>query len=217
MESKEQVLQQIRNLGLLAVIRGPSPETTLRMVGALIAGGVTGIEITYTTPEAESVVAALKQEHGDRILLGMGTLTLPEQASQAQAAGAQFLVSPHCEERLAQAMTDTGLAALIGAFTPTEIQSALRYGADIVKVFPAALGGPAYFKSLRGPYPDLALMPTGGVTRGNVHEWFAAGAIAVGAGGELCPKAWALEGRFDDITARALSFVEAIQNARTGI
>ncbi|MBN2555530.1 MAG: bifunctional 4-hydroxy-2-oxoglutarate aldolase/2-dehydro-3-deoxy-phosphogluconate aldolase [Anaerolineales bacterium] len=216
MKSKEPVLEQIQSLGLLAVIRGPTPEITLRMVRALVAGGVTGIEITYTTPDAESVVAALKEEHGDSILLGMGTITLPEQASRAKAVGAQFLVSPHCEDQLATAMTATGLAALMGAFTPTEIQTALRHGADIVKVFPAALGGPAYFKSLRGPYPDLALMPTGGVSRDNVHEWFAAGAVAVGAGGELCPKTWALEGRFDDITARALSFVEAVQNARTG-
>jgi len=213
MKSKANTLDRIRHLGLLAVIRGPSPDITLDMVAALVTGGVTGIEITYTTPDAERVVAELRQRYGEEILLGMGTLTQPEHAAQAVDAGAEFLVSPHCEEKLAAAMASTGLPVMMGALTPTEIQWALRHGADVVKIFPASLGGPAYFKSLRGPYPDLLLMPTGGVALDNLSAWFAAGAFAVGAGGALCPKAWALEGRFDEITARARSFVEAVQNA----
>lgn len=217
MKTKMNTLDRIQHLGILAVIRGPSPDITLDMVAALVAGGITGIEITYTTPEAERVVSELRQRYGDKIVLGMGTLTLPEHASRARAAGAEFLVSPHCEEALAAAMTATGLPVMMGALTPTEIQWALRHGADVVKVFPASLGGPAYFKSLRGPYPDLKLMPTGGVTLDNLPAWFAAGAFAVGAGGALCPKAWALEGRFDEITARAQSFVDAIHTAVNGI
>lgn len=214
MLTKETALERIRELGLLAVIRGPSAETTLRMVDALVAGGVTGIEITYTTPEANLVVHALAERFGDDIVLGMGTLTQPEHARLAVDAGASFLVSPHCADNLAAAMVETNLLTMMGALTPTEIQWALNHGADVVKIFPASLAGPGYVKSLRGPYPDLPLMPTGGVSIDNLLEWFRTGVIAVGAGGALCPTAWARAGRFDEITARAHEFVHAVELAR---
>lgn len=210
---KEETLTRIRALGLVAVLRGPSAELTVQMVEALIAGGVLGIEITYTTPDAAQVVRTLQQRYGDQILLGMGTLTRPAQAEEARAAGAQFLVSPHCEPTLAQAMIATGLPVMIGALTPTEVERAHRLGADIVKIFPASAIGPGYLRALRGPFPDIPLMPTGGVTVENVAEWFAAGAVAVGAGSELCPTDWARQGRFADITQRAHEFREAVQKA----
>jgi 2-dehydro-3-deoxyphosphogluconate aldolase/(4S)-4-hydroxy-2-oxoglutarate aldolase len=119
--NKAETLQKIRELGLLAVIRGPSKALTLEMVAALVAGGVTGIEITYTTPNAAEVVAALAQRFGDEIVLGMGTLIEPAQAAEAAQAGAQFLVSPHTEPTLAQAMVATGLPVMMGALTPTEV------------------------------------------------------------------------------------------------
>ncbi|MCS6825126.1 MAG: bifunctional 4-hydroxy-2-oxoglutarate aldolase/2-dehydro-3-deoxy-phosphogluconate aldolase [Caldilinea sp.] len=208
------ILSQIEKLGLLAVLRGPSPELTLAMVDALVAGGVRGIEITYTTPKAEEVVATLKQKYGPSIVLGMGTLTEPEQVEQAQAVGAQFLVSPHCDPMLGEQMVASGLLAMIGALTPTEVLQAHRLGADIVKLFPGSLGGPAYLQSLRGPFPHIRMMPTGGVNLSNVAQWFQAGVVAVGVGGELCPAAWAQEGRFDAITARAKEFVAAVAAAR---
>ncbi len=211
MSNKERILERVRELGLLAVIRGPSPELTVTMVDALIAGGVLGIEITYTTPQAVSVVKTLEQKYSDQILLGMGTLTRPEQAQEALQAGAQFVVSPITEPALAQAMVATGLGVMIGAFTPSEVFQAYNLGSDVVKLFPGSLGGPAYMKSLRGPFPDIPMMPTGGVSAENLGEWFAAGAVAVGAGSELCPPAWANEGRFDDITTRARAFVLALK------
>lgn len=207
-------LDRIRQIGLLAVIRGPSPELTVKMVGALVAGGVAGIEITYSTPNAAEVVAALDGTHGDAILLGMGTLLEPRQAAEAQAAGARFLVSPHCDAELARAMGATGLPFMLGALTPTEVVQAHRLGSSVVKLFPGALGGPAYLKALRGPFPHIPIMPTGGVSAGNVAEWLAAGAFAVGAGSELCPPAWAKEGRFDAITERARAFVDAVRAAQ---
>lgn len=216
MVSKQETLSRLHRIGLVAVLRGPDPDTTLKMVAALVAGGVEGIEITYTTPRAAEVVASLDRTYGDRILLGMGTLIEPAQAAEAQAAGARYLVSPHCEPELAKAMSATGLPALIGALTPTEVMQAHRLGADVIKIFPGSLVGPEYLKSLRGPFPHIQMMPTGGVSLENVADWFAAGAVAVGAGGELCPTAWAKAGRFDDITGRAREFVQAVREARKG-
>ncbi|OGO19530.1 MAG: 2-dehydro-3-deoxyphosphogluconate aldolase [Chloroflexi bacterium RBG_16_48_8] len=212
--NKEEVLKRIRELGLLAVIRGPTRDLTLKMVDALVEGGVLGIEITYSTPDAAKVVSALNENYGEKILLGMGTLTSPEQPAEAKAAGARFIVSPHCETELAKAMVQTNLVAMIGAFTPSEFVMAHRLGADIVKIFPGSLGGPGHLKALRGPFPNIPAMPTGGVSIDNVAQWFSAGAVAVGAGSELCPSEWAKEGRFRDITERAKAFVGAVQKAR---
>jgi 2-dehydro-3-deoxyphosphogluconate aldolase/(4S)-4-hydroxy-2-oxoglutarate aldolase len=213
--SKEDTLSRIKKVGLLSVIRGPSPDLTLKMVDALIAGGVYGIEITYTTPNATEVVKLLDESFGDQILLGMGTLTKPEHAAMAKEAGALFIVSPHCNEELAKAMVETDLGVMIGALTPTEVVQARAWGADVVKVFPGSLVGPGYLKALRGPFPDILVMPTGGVSVDNVADWFAAGAFAVGAGSSLCPRNLAEEGRFDKITERAEAFVKAVEKARS--
>ncbi len=213
---KNTVLNKIKELGLLAVIRGPSPDLTLKMVDALVAGGVLGIEITYSTPNAPQVVKALAQQFGDQIILGMGTLTEIEHAEMAVSAGASFLVSPHCEKMLAEAMVDTGLPVMIGALTPSEVMQAYRYGSDVVKIFPGSLVGPGYVKALRGPYPYIPMMPTGGVDIDNIKDWFAAGVVAVGAGSNLCPTTWAKEGRFADITQTAWSFMDAVHKAKAG-
>jgi len=215
-KTKEAVLQKVKELGLLAVIRGPSPELTLQMVDALVAGGVTGIEITYSTPNAEWVVAELHKKYGEQILLGMGTLTEPAQAERARAAGAVFLVSPVCEPELVKAMVATGLVVMAGALTPTEVLQAYRLGSDVVKVFPGVLGGPGYIKALKGPFPTIPMMPTGGVSAGNVADWFAAGVVAVGAGSELCPPQLAREGKFDEISRRASEMVGVVRTARGG-
>lgn len=213
--TKARVLAQITELGLLAVVRGPSPDLTLRMVDALVAGGVTGIEITYTTPQAAHVVRTLATKYGHAILLGMGTLATPAHAAEAYAAGAQFLVSPHTEAELAAAMVATGLPVMMGALTPTEVMAAHRHGADVVKLFPGSLGGPDYLNALRGPFPDIPFMPTGGVNLENIAAWFAAGAVAVGAGSDLCPAASAAAGNLTDITARARAYAAAVTRART--
>jgi 2-dehydro-3-deoxyphosphogluconate aldolase/(4S)-4-hydroxy-2-oxoglutarate aldolase len=199
---------------LLAVIRGPSAELTVKMVEALIEGGVTGIEITYSTPNAEEVVRTLSRSFGGRILLGMGTLTLPDQPQSALQAGANFLVSPICEPQLVGAMVASGLLSMAGAMTPTEVFQAYRLGVDVVKIFPGSIGGPAYIKALRGPFPYIPMMPTGGVSAGNVAEWFAAGVVAVGAGSELCPPQLAKEGKFAEISRRAAEFVQVVKSAR---
>ena len=212
--SKDDTLSRISTLGLLAVLRGPSLELTLKMVEALIVGGVYGIEITFTTPQASEVVRILDEIYGSQILLGMGTLTTVEHVEQAVEAGARFIVSPHCEVDLGQAMIATGLVTMIGAFTPSEIMKAHRLGSDVVKLYPGSLGTPSYLRSLRGPFPSIRFMPTGGVNIDNINERFAAGALAVGAGSALCPSTWALEGRFKEMTERAEAFAEEVERAR---
>ena len=214
--NKQETLDRIKTLGLLAVIRGPSEDLTVQMVDALIAGGVCGIEITYSTPNAEQVVARLAQKHGDAILLGMGTLTEPAQVERAKSVGAKFLVSPICEPELVKAMAASGLVCMAGALTPTEVFQAYRLGSDVVKMFPGSLAGPGYIKALKGPFPYIPLMPTGGVSAENVADWFAAGVVAVGAGSELCPPALAKEGKFAEITRRAADFVAVVQAKRAG-
>jgi 2-dehydro-3-deoxyphosphogluconate aldolase/(4S)-4-hydroxy-2-oxoglutarate aldolase len=212
--SKEQTLKRILEEGILAVIRGPSEALTLKMVEALIRGGINGIEITFTTPNALAVIEALAKNFSSDILLGVGTVTELDQSLAAQNAGAQFLVSPHTDKKLVKSMVKTGLPVMAGAITPSEVMAALKWGTDIVKIFPGSLVGPTYIRALKGPYPDLKAMPTGGVTKDNIKDWFDAGAVAVGAGSNLCPKSWAAEGRFDDIAENAQVYREIVDNAR---
>jgi len=214
---KTRVLSRIRELGLVAVLRGPSKDLTIKIVEALVQGGILGIEITFTTPGAVIVVEELSQIFGDKILLGMGTVTSVSQVEEAVDAGAEFLVSPHYNSELAEQMSLTGLLTMFGAFTPTEIFQARAFGADIVKLFPGSLGGPKYLKAIRAPFPEIPILPTGGVNLENLVDWFDAGAIAVGAGSSLCPGNWAIEGRFHEITANAVAFQDALTRSRMNI
>jgi len=211
---KQATLARLKELGLVAVIRGPSPDLTVQMVEALVAGGVLAIEITYSTPNAAEVVRRLDRAFGEKIVLGMGTLTVPAQVAEALGAGAKFLVSPMVETELARAMTSSGVPCMIGALTPTEIFHAHQLGSDVVKLFPGSLPGPSYVKAIKGPFPHIPLMPTGGVSAANVAEWFAAGVFGVGAGSELCPPNLAKEGKFAEITQKAVDFVQAVKDAQ---
>jgi 2-dehydro-3-deoxyphosphogluconate aldolase/(4S)-4-hydroxy-2-oxoglutarate aldolase len=214
---KQQTLARLRDLYIVAVLRGPSPELTIQMVEALVAGGVRAIEITYTTPNAEEVLRRLDETFGDEILLGMGTLTKAEQAASAKAAGAKFLVSPMYEAELVEGMVASGLPIMVGALTPAEVFQAYRAGSDVIKIFPGSLVGPSYLKALHGPFPDIPMMPTGGVSIENVAAWLQAGAVAVGAGSELCSAKLAQAGEFVKISANARRFNEAVAAAKTAV
>lgn len=212
--SGDPALEPIRAAGVIAVLRAPSAALALDAVDALVRGGITGIEVTYSTPDAPSVIARVIDRHGDRALVGAGTVTTDEQAREAADAGAAFLVSPGTLPELARAMRATGAVTMTGALTPSEVMTATALEVDVVKIFPASLGGPGYLSALRGPFPAVPLMPTGGVTPENLSEWFAAGAIAVGAGGELVPASALREGDLDEIERRARRFAEALRERR---
>ncbi|WP_431790194.1 bifunctional 4-hydroxy-2-oxoglutarate aldolase/2-dehydro-3-deoxy-phosphogluconate aldolase [Microbacterium paraoxydans] len=208
-------LARARTTGILAVLRAPSPELALEASEAIIRGGVSGIEVTFSTPDAPAVIRELIARHGDAAYIGAGTVTTAEQATQAADAGAAFLVSPGTLPDLTRAMLDTGRVVMTGAMTPTEVMGALELGVDVVKIFPASLGGPSYLGALRGPFPDAPLMPTGGVKPDNLADWFAAGAVAVGAGGDLANGAAIANGDWADIEERAARFAAALAATRS--
>lgn len=182
-------LGALAEAGVLAVVRAPDRDSAVRGIHALVQGGITGIEVTYSTPGAPEVIATIAEQLGDRCYVGAGTVLTVEQAVTASDAGARFLVSPGLDDEVLAAMLATGRITVAGGLTPTEIMRAHRLGAHAVKVFPASIGGPHYLRALRAPFPDVPLIPTGGVDATNLGAWFAAGAVAVGAGGELCSPA----------------------------
>jgi 2-dehydro-3-deoxyphosphogluconate aldolase/(4S)-4-hydroxy-2-oxoglutarate aldolase len=206
-------LKRVEDLGLLAVVRGESRAAALEVVGALVEGGVLGIEITFTTPEAPRVIRNLDEEYGGSILLGAGTVTTGDQVERAAEAGSTFLVSPGCDPELLAVMHETGILVLPGALTPSEVMLARRLGARAVKLFPGSSGGPSYLKALSGPFPDVPFIPTGGVSLENIAEWFTSGAIAVGAGGALAPAS--LSGRDrGEVVENARRFAAAARAAK---
>ncbi|WP_120494343.1 bifunctional 4-hydroxy-2-oxoglutarate aldolase/2-dehydro-3-deoxy-phosphogluconate aldolase [Microbacterium phyllosphaerae] len=207
-------LSRARATGVLAVLRAPSPELALEASEAIIRGGVTGIEVTFSTPDASAVIRELIARHGDAAYIGAGTVTTVEQAALAADAGAEFLVSPGTLPALTRAMLDTGRVVMTGAMTPTEVMGALELGVDVVKIFPASLGGPSYLGALRGPFPDAPLMPTGGVTPDNLADWFRAGAVAVGAGGDLANGASLASSDWADIEQRSSRFAASLAATR---
>ena len=211
---KQLIFKQVEALGLLAVIRGPSEQKTLNAVEALIDAGVKGIEITFSTPNAASVMNKLAQKHGNEILLGMGTLTEEKQIEMAADNGAKFIVSPMFESSLTQAFIKSGMLTMVGCFTPSEVFRAYQMGVDIIKIFPGRLAGPNYIKDLRGPFPDIPFMPTGGVNKDNVADWFKVGVVAVGAGSSLCPKELVKCEDYYKITEIAREFVAVVDSVK---
>lgn len=169
-------------------------------------GGVTGIEVTLSTPDALGGIADLSRHFGDRIVLGIGTVLQPETCQRAADAGATFVVSPIFDPTIVEATKAAGLLSMPGAYTPTEVYRAWNAGADVVKVFPATTLGPGYFRDLLAPMPFLRLMPTGGVEASNLAKWFEAGAFAVGAGSSLCSKDVMARGAWSELTAAARAF-----------
>jgi len=212
---KKLVFEQVKELGLLAVLRGPSEEKTLRAVDALVKGGVKGIEITYSTPNAQTVVSKLVKKYSDEILVGMGTLTTPEHLQMALDNGAKFVVSPMFDPALTEDFVRSGLLSMVGCFTPSEVFHAYTLGADVIKIFPGRLAGPTYIKDLKGPFPNIPMMPTGGVNKDNLADWFKVGAVAVGAGSNLCPKDMVLNEQYDQITEVARDFVAAVNAVKS--
>ena len=212
---KQAILKRIADLGLLAVLRAPDPAGARRAVDALVEAGVLGIEITYSTPDAASVIADVKQSYADEVLVGAGTLITQAQVAEAAEAGASYLVSPGLDDEVVASMQTTSLPAMAGVLTPTEVMRGVRLGLDVMKLFPGSLGGPSYLRSLRGPFPDVPFMPTGGVSADNVGDWMAVGAIALGAGSELASVDDISSGDFAGIREKGRRFLVAIREARS--
>src|SRR5437868_278019 len=213
--SKENQLRQVLDCGIVAVVRAPDGDQLVEVCRALVDGGVTVVEITMTVPNALDVVRAVRQALGDKLLLGAGTILDPETARAALFAGAEYLVAPTVNLDVIKLCQRYDKLVMPGAFTPTEILTSWEAGADIVKVFPAEVVGPAFFKAVRGPLPQVRLMPTGGVDLNTAAAFLKAGACCLGVGGQLVePKAIA-ERNFDRIQDLARQYVTIVKQARS--
>jgi 2-dehydro-3-deoxyphosphogluconate aldolase/(4S)-4-hydroxy-2-oxoglutarate aldolase len=212
---KREVLNRIINEGLIPVIRVASAREAIDVADAIMEGGVSFIEITMSVQGAIDVIKELTQKYKEEIIMGAGTVLDSETGRAALLAGAQFIVSPTLNLNLIQLAHRYSAVVIPGAMTPTEILTAWNAGADMVKVFPAAqLGGPEYIKALRGPLPQILLVPTGGVNLENAGTLIKAGASAIGVGGELVDKKAIKAKKFHIITKNTRAFLKTIQEAR---
>jgi 2-dehydro-3-deoxyphosphogluconate aldolase/(4S)-4-hydroxy-2-oxoglutarate aldolase len=212
--SKESDLHRVLDCGIVAVVRLPDSARLVEVARALADGGVTVVEITMTVPDALDVVRQVRRALGDRVLLGAGTVLDPETARAALLAGAEFLVAPTVNRDVIRLCQRYDKVVMPGAFTPTEILAAWEAGADVVKVFPADVVGPAFFQALRGPLPQVRLMPTGGVDLTTAADFLRAGACCLGVGGKLVePKAVAARD-FDRIRELARQYVAVVADFR---
>jgi 2-dehydro-3-deoxyphosphogluconate aldolase/(4S)-4-hydroxy-2-oxoglutarate aldolase len=214
---KREVFNRMIAEGLIPVIRVTSAKEAIDVADAIKAGGVSFIEITMSVQGAIDVIKELTQKYKDEIIMGAGTVLDTETGRAALLAGAQFIVSPTLNLDLIQLAHRYSAVVIPGSATPTEILTAWNAGADMVKVFPAAqLGGPEYLKALRGPLPQILLVPTGGVNLQNAGAFIKAGATALGVGGELVDKKAVKEKKFNIITENTRAFLKAIREARVG-
>lgn len=212
---KSKIMRHMREVALVPVLRASSAEEAIKIADAIVAGGVNILEVTMTVPGAIRVIEQLANHHGDKLLLGAGTVLDSETARNCLLAGAQFIVSPALDLRTIEMCRRYSVPIMPGALTPTEIVAAWQAGADVVKVFPcSALGGAKYLKALQGPLPQIQLVPTGGVSLSTAEEFLAAGAFALGVGGDLVDAKAALEGRVEVITENARKYVAIVKRFR---
>ncbi len=212
--SKESQLRQVLDCGIVAVVRSPDSQQLVEVARSLADGGVSVVEITMTVPNALEVLRQVRQALGERLLLGAGTVLDAETARAVLLAGAEYIVAPTLNLDVIRLCQRYDKLVMPGAFSPTEILSAWEAGADIVKVFPADVVGPAFFKALRGPLPQVRVMPTGGVDLNTAAAFLKAGACCLGVGGQLVePKAVA-ERNFDRIRDLARQYAAIVKQAR---
>ena len=205
---KYQVLNRVRELGIVPVIRGNSKDEALGYCKALIDGGIDILEVTFTIPNALDVFKELKDQLPDTATLGAGTVMDATTARLAILNGAKFIVSPGFSEEVAKMCNLYQVPYMPGCMTFTEMTKALEYGVDLIKLFPGSLPGPSYVKAIHGPLPQANIMPTGGVSLDNIADWFAAGVFAVGAGSNL------VKGSHDEIVEQSKKYLAKIAECR---
>lgn len=210
---KQDILKRITDVGVVAVIRANSAQEAIKISRACVSGGIPAIELTFTVPGAEDVLKELsKAFKKDELILGAGTVLDHATARIAILAGATYIVSPGFDKETAELCNLYQVPYMPGCLTITEMLTALKSGVDIVKLFPGSAFGPSYVKAVRGPLPDINIMPTGGVSLNNIEEWIKNGVVAVGVGGELTGPA--KTGDFEGVKKNAEAFVNAVKNAR---
>src|SRR5438874_2709080 len=212
--SRQSHLRRVIDGGIIAIVRSHDSAKLVEVCRALADGGITTVEITMTVPDALDVLRRVRTALGDRILLGAGTVLDPETARAVLLAGAEYLVAPTLNLDVIRLCRRYDKLVMPGCFTPTEVLTAWEAGADVVKVFPADVLGPAYFKALRGPLPQVRLMPTGGVDLNTAADFLRAGACCLGVGGQLVEPRAVAERNFDRIRDLARQYVAIVKQAR---
>ena len=208
---KYNVYKAIKEQGVVVVIRGNDLQEAIKTVEACYKGGIKIIEVTFTVPRADELIKTLVEKYAKSdMIVGAGTVLDPETARVAMLAGAKFIVSPSLNVDTIKMCNRYGVPVMSGVMTPTEAQTAMEYGVDILKLFPGDIAKPNGLKALKGPFPHANIMPTGGVSQDNVEEWFKAGAYAVGAGSFLTKDA--KSGDFDKVEKTCKAFVEKVQS-----
>jgi 2-dehydro-3-deoxyphosphogluconate aldolase/(4S)-4-hydroxy-2-oxoglutarate aldolase len=211
----DEVIRRIEEIGIVPVIRAATVEEATRAVEAICAGGIPIVEITMTVPNAISAIREVAQQYGNNVLVGAGTVITAAQAESCLRAGTEFLVSPGLSPAVLAVARAAGKLAIPGALTPTELMNAQEHGARLVKIFPCGnVGGAKYLRSLKAPFPNAALIPTGGVNTANAAEFIAAGAFALGVGADLVDAAALRAGNLEKITSAARELVQAVTSAR---
>lgn len=212
---KEQTVSRLREIGIIPIVRASSADVAIPVAEALLQAGLPVVEITMTVPNAIDAIGGLAKRVAGKMLIGAGTVTDAETARRTMDAGAEFIVTPCLVPEVIEAANRVQVAVLPGALTPGEVFDAFRRGGDMVKVFPVqSVGGAAYVRALRGPFPGIPLVPTGGVTLENIAELFQAGAAAVGIGTELIPKEALARHDYAAIGALAKRFMAMVRQAR---
>ncbi len=214
MRTKQEIISLLTNPGIIAIVRAQQAAQVGPLFEALIAGGLNAIEITMTTPNALGAIREAREKIGDRALTGVGTVINADTCHAALEAGAEFVVTPICRPELVAIAHAAGRPIMLGAYTPTEAQTAHEAGADFVKIFPADKLGPGYIKALRGPLPHLRIVPTGGVDVPNVADFLKAGCAALGVGTALVSPKILQEADWPELTRRAAAFAAAARQAR---
>ena len=211
--SKVEDLKRVEETGIVAVVRAENAEKALKITEAVKKGGIDAIEITMTVPGAVDVIKQITDEYSrDEILIGAGSVLDAETARSCILAGAEYIVSPSLDQETIAMCNRYQKTVMPGAMSVTEVVKAMKYGADIVKVFPATLFGPKIIKAIKGPLPQAPLMPTGGVSLDNVKDWIKAGSLAVGVGSSLSKGA--KTGDYEKVTETAKEFIRLIKEAR---
>ena len=212
--SRDTTLKRILDCGIVAVVRAESGDRLVQVVKALAEGGVTAAEITFTIPDAVEVIRQVRRDVGDQIILGAGTVLDPETARAALLAGAEYIVAPTVNLEVIRLCRRYDKVVMPGAFTPTEVVAAWEAGADVVKIFPADFGGPSYLKALRGPLPQIKMMPTGGVDLNTAESFLKAGACCLGVGSALVEPQAVATGNFERLRDLASQFAAIVRKHR---
>ncbi len=208
---KYDVLKRIADTGVVAVVRAKDFQEAKKISVACMEGGIDAIEITFTVPGAQQVIEALTKEFGDKLLVGAGTVLDSETARIAILAGAKYVVSPCFDKSTAKLCNRYQIPYISGCMTITEMKTAMEYGTDVIKLFPGSAYGPSFVSAVKGPLPQVKIMPTGGVDLENADQWIKNGCVAVGVGGNLT------KGSSEDITKTAKAFVSKVKEAKLSL